>query len=121
MDHQRIYITGATGYLGSVLAKRLVDQGNHVVALVRDESDPEQVAELESWGVVTSIGDITDRFSLRSGMSGADWVIHTAACVDMHAPREILHQANVEGSENVASLAYKLGVPRFLSVSSMAY
>lgn len=118
---QRIYLTGATGYLGGVLAKRLVERGNHVIALVRGESDPEQVAQLESRGVVTSTGDVTDRISLRSGMSGADWVIHAAACVDMHAPGEVLRRTNVEGSENVASLAYKLGVPRFLSVSSMAY
>ncbi len=120
MSH-RIYLTGATGYLGGVLAKRLVEQGNHVVALIRRGSDPQQVAQLESRGVVTSIGDVTDRFSLRPGMSGADWVIPAAACVDMHAPEAVLRRTNVEGSENVASLAYKLGVPRFLSVSSMAY
>lgn len=117
---QRIYITGATGYLGGALAKRLV-QRHSVTALVRSESDPTRVADLESAGVVTSLGDVTDRFSLRSGMSGSDWVIHAAACVDMDAPEQVMQAANVEGSENVASLAYKLGVPRFLSVSSMAY
>lgn len=58
---------------------------------------------------------------MRVAMSGADWVIHAAALVELDAPAEELERVNVEGSENVASLAYKLGVGRFLSVSSIAY
>jgi nucleoside-diphosphate-sugar epimerase len=54
-------------------------------------------------------------------MSGADWVIHAAADLDLTGPSERMRKVNVEGSDNVASLAYKLGVGRFLSVSSMAY
>jgi nucleoside-diphosphate-sugar epimerase len=55
---------------------------------------------------------------MREGMSGADWVIHAAAELDLHSSDE--HGgANVEGSENVASLA-AAGVGRFLSISSMA-
>jgi nucleoside-diphosphate-sugar epimerase len=48
-------------------------------------------------------------------------VIHAAADLDLTGPAERMRQTNIEGSENVASLAYKLGVGRFLSVSSMAY
>jgi dihydroflavonol-4-reductase len=48
-------------------------------------------------------------------------VIHAAADLDLTGPPERMRQTNIEGSENVASLAYKLGVGRFLSVSSMAY
>ena len=57
---------------------------------------------------------------MREGMSGADWVIHAAAELDLAAAGATMAAANVEGSENVASLAPKLGVPRFLSISSMA-
>jgi nucleoside-diphosphate-sugar epimerase len=72
-------------------------------------------------GVATFTGDLQDRASMREGMSGADWVLHAAAELDLTGPPERMRQANVQGSENVASLAYKLGVGRFLSVSSMAY
>jgi dihydroflavonol-4-reductase len=54
-------------------------------------------------------------------MSGADWVIHAAAELDLNRAPELMRTANVQGSENVASLAFKLGVGRFLSVSSMAW
>lgn len=114
---QRIFLTGATGYIGGRLAERLTEQGHRVVALVRPSSDTRRLDRL---GVVTSEGDITDRYSLRPGMSGADWVIHAAADLDMTGPPERMKRVNVDGTENVASLAYKLGVGRFLSVSSIA-
>ncbi|HYG62669.1 MAG TPA: NAD-dependent epimerase/dehydratase family protein, partial [Thermoanaerobaculia bacterium] len=114
----RIFVTGATGYIGRTLAQRLVEGGHEVRVVVRATSRVEPLHEL---GVTTFTGDIGDRYSLREGMSGADWVIHAAAVLDPDAPPERMREANVQGSENVASLAYKLGVPRFLSVSSIAY
>lgn len=113
----RVFLTGASGYIGGRLAERLHHDGHQVIALVRPTSD---TRKLEKLGVATSEGDITDRFSLRPGMSGADWVIHAAAELDMNGASERMRRANVEGTDNVASLAYKLGVGRFLSVSSMA-
>jgi nucleoside-diphosphate-sugar epimerase len=53
-------------------------------------------------------------------MSGADWVIHAAAVVSLGKPPAEMRSVNVAGSENVASLACKLGVGRLLSISSIA-
>lgn len=117
----RIYLTGGTGYIGKALARRLAADGHEVRALVRATSRPENVAALKDLGIATFAGDLGDRYSLREGMSGADWVIHAAADLDLTGPPERMREANVQGSENIASLAHKLGVPRFLSVSSMAY
>jgi len=114
----RIFLTGGTGYIGRALARRLAGEGHEVRALVRPTSD---AGPLEQLGIATFTGDVADRYSMREGMSGADWVIHAAAELDLTGPQERMRQANVQGSENVASLAYKLGVGRFLSVSSMAY
>jgi nucleoside-diphosphate-sugar epimerase len=114
----RIFLTGGTGYIGLALARRLAAAGHEVRALVRPTSNAEPLRQL---GVATFTGDVADRASMREGMSGADWVIHAAALVELGGPPERMRRANVQGSENVASLAYKLGVGRFLSVSSMAY
>ncbi len=114
----RVFLTGGTGYIGRALARRLAEAGHEVRALVRPTSDAEPLRRL---GAATFTGDIGDRASMREGMSGADWVIHAAADLDFDGPPERMRRANVQGSENVASLAYKLGVGRFLSVSSMAY
>jgi nucleoside-diphosphate-sugar epimerase len=114
----RIFLTGGTGYIGRVLARRLAAAGHEVRALVRATSNAEPLKPL---GIATFVGDITDRVSMREGMSGADWVIHAAAELDLSRAPERMRQANLQGSENTASLAWKLGVGRFLSVSSVAY
>ena len=121
MTARRVFLTGATGYIGSALAARLVSRGDEVRALVRATSDPERVARLRGLGAATFVGDVADRASMREGMSGADWVVHAAADLDMVDPAEgRMRAANVSGSENVASLAQKLGVPRMLALSSVA-
>ncbi|HEX7185028.1 MAG TPA: NAD-dependent epimerase/dehydratase family protein [Thermoanaerobaculia bacterium] len=114
----RIFLTGGTGYIGRMLARRLVEAGHEVRALVRATSNAEPLKEL---GIATFVGDVTDRYSMREGMSGADWVVHAAAELKPDAPEERMRAINVEGSENVASLAFKLGTGRFLSISSIAY
>jgi len=112
-----MFLTGATGYIGGALARRLAAAGHEVRALVRATSRTEGLQEI---GAALFVGDVTDRYSMREAMSGADWVIHAAADLDFGAPEERMRQVNVEGSENVASLACKLGVPRFLALSSIA-
>jgi dihydroflavonol-4-reductase len=114
----RIFLTGATGYIGSALCRRLSASGHELRALVRATSRTEELVRL---GVATFVGDLADRASMREGMSGADWVIHAGAELDPASAEATMQTANVVGSENVASLALKLGVPRFLSVSSIAY
>lgn len=113
----RIFLTGATGYIGRALAARLAAAGHELRALVRPTSDTGRLAGLP---VTLTAGDVTDRVSMREGMSGCDRVVHLAAELDFGAPPERMAAVNVGGSENVASLAYKLGVGRLLAVSSVA-
>lgn len=114
----RVFLTGGTGYLGSAIARKLIAKGHELHCLVRPSSN---TAALDALGTQLHVGDVTDRYSLREGMAGADWVIHAAADLDLTGPQGRMERVNVEGSDNVASLAYKLGIGRFLSVSSMAY
>jgi dihydroflavonol-4-reductase len=116
----RIYVTGATGYIGLALCRRLAADGHEVRALVRTTSAPAALDALREVGATLCPGDIRDRVSLREGMSGADWVIHAAADLDFGGPAERMSATNVSGSENVASLASKLGVGRLLAISSVA-
>ncbi len=114
----RIFITGASGYIGSALSRLWIDQGHEVHALVRPTSDRR---ELEALGVQCHVGDITDPDSLREAMSRSDWVVHAAAMIDPRGGPEEMRRANVLGSDTVAGTAFEVGVGRFLSISSMAY
>ena len=87
---------------------------------MRPTSRAPEVAELAELGVATFEGDVTERASMREAMSGAEVVVHAAADLDLSGPPARMEAVNVGGSENVASLASKLGVPRFVSISSVA-
>ncbi len=115
----RVFLTGATGYIGSALARRLRAGGHEVAALVRATSAAGRRELLRSAGVELFEGDVVDRYSLREGMSGADWVVHAAADLDFGGPHERQRAINIEGSDNVASLAFKLGVGRLLAISTI--
>ncbi len=113
----RILVTGATGYIGTGLCRKWAADGHELRAVVRSTS---QTHELEALGVRCFVGDVVERSSMREAMSGADWVVHAAAELDFQVPEERMRRINVDGSRNIATLAWKLGVGRFLSVSSMA-
>lgn len=113
----RVYLTGGTGYIGGVLARRLVERRHEVTSLVRATSDR---SALESLGVRCVDGDLGEAASLGPGIEGADWIVHAAAELDFTASEERMRRVNVEGSGAVAQRASELGVGRLLNVSSMA-
>ena len=79
----RYFVTGATGFLGSELAKQLISRGHKVVALVRS---PEKARVLKTLGAELYIGDITDRQTLRAPMRDVD----TRLSVDLRPTRSTL-------------------------------
>lgn len=112
---KKYFITGINGFIGSNLAKRLLDQGNEVRGMVRKTSD---LKFLKGLDVKLSYGDITDRDSLVEPMKDVDVVIHVAALASDWGPHELFYKINVIGTENVAEVASENGVKRFVLISS---
>jgi len=112
------FITGATGMIGSHLARRLLDEGWRVRALARATSD---TALLESWGVELVEGDVGDPAgSFTPFLEDADYVFHCAALVSDWAPLEEMVRVNVEGTRHLAEAAIACGrMKRFVFLSSM--
>src|ERR1700733_8926572 len=71
----RVFVTGATGFIGTELVKELIEVGHHVRGLTRSDAGVEQ---LKAVGVEVHRGDITDLDSLRSGATGMDAVVNLA-------------------------------------------
>ena len=106
-----ILVTGGTGFIGQELVKRLLDSGTRVRVLSRREADtPGELL----------IGDITKPESLTEAMRGVNEVFHLAALVDHFAPMEVLEKVNVTGTTNVAKVAIKQGVSRFVHCSTVS-
>ena len=108
-------VTGATGFLGSHIAERLVARGDSVRALVRTTSD---TSFLESLGVELVNGDITVRDSLPAALGGVDIVYHAAANVSDWDPWSAFKTVTIDGTRNMLRAAANAGVKRFLHVST---
>lgn len=65
----RVFVTGATGYIGGAVARRLLDEGHKVIGLARSSSSTDR---LTAMGATPQSGDLTDLESLRAGALGAD-------------------------------------------------
>jgi len=111
-------ITGATGLVGSALARKLCAEGRKVRALVRPGSPR---FHLDGLDLEFAEGDIRDAASIRRAMAGIRHVFHAAADYRLWArdPREIF-AANVEGTRNVMQEAKAAGVERIVYTSSVA-
>ena len=112
-------ITGATGFIGSRLVKRLaLDEGVKVRALVRD---PYKAKRLSERGVEVVTGDVTDLASLQSALPGCQVVFHTAAWVSERGTRDEVWAVNVAGTQNLVTASINSGdVKRFVHLSSCA-
>jgi len=114
----KIFVTGATGFLGSHVARQLLARGTELRLLVRPTSRLDNIADLAAERVT---GDLRDVKSLRQGMAGCEFVFHVAADYRLWAPqRQELYQSNVDGTRNILEAARDSGVRRVIYTSSVA-
>jgi dihydroflavonol-4-reductase len=112
------FVTGATGFLGSHVARVLAEQGADLRLLVRPSSNTKNIADLKA-ELVT--GDLGDHASLERGLAGCDVVFHVAADYRLWVrdPNE-MYRSNVEGTRATLQAARKNGVRRVVYTSSVA-
>jgi dihydroflavonol-4-reductase len=112
----KVFVTGATGFVGGHLARRLSVTDHDVRCLVRKPSDGR---ELEAEGLTPFLGDVTRRATLTPGVSGSDCVVHLANVYSMWEPdKSVFRTVNVTGTLNVLECAFECGVSRFVHVST---
>jgi predicted dehydrogenase/nucleoside-diphosphate-sugar epimerase len=112
---EKILVTGASGYLGSTVVRKLVAEGYYVRALVRRLS---HTTHLEKVGVELVYGDIRNFDSVSDASNGMDIVVHLAAALRGNA--EYMLDCAVQGTRNVDEAAKVAGVKRVIYISSMA-
>lgn len=116
----RIFMTGATGFIGGRVAEKLRERGDDVVALVRS---PEKASRLRQLGCELVEGDLSSTGAIKGGIEGADACIHAAAIYKVGIPkkeRRPMYESNVNGTENVLDAAVDAGVGRIVYVSTVA-
>lgn len=111
-------VTGGTGFVGSWVARTLVEAGHDVHILRRETSRLDAVQDLP---VTHHVATLDDRDGLRRAMDGMEWVFHVAAIsAYWRNNREKIYQVNVDGTRNALQAAEQAGVQRFVFTSSAA-
>ena len=111
-------LTGANGFVGSALARELLEQGRQVRALVRPGSDRRNLERLDLEPVE---GDLTDAGSLKRVVTGCTSLFHVAADYRLWIPDpERVYRTNVDGTRELLRAAADAGVDRIVYTSSVA-
>ena len=118
MSADKVLVTGASGFVGSAVARRLLARGLKVTCLVRGSSPR---GNLDGLPFDIAVGDMTDQASVEAAAKGARYLFHVAADYRIWArdPEEIV-RANREGTGAVMRAALTAGVERIVYTSSVA-
>ena len=111
----KILLTGATGFLGSAILDDLVDRGDDVTVLLRNESRREALTRPDA---PFAIGDLSEPDSFDIPLSDFDVVIHSAGLVSDWMDRATLMKVNRDGTLALAKVALRDGVKHFVHMSS---
>lgn len=113
----RILVTGGTGFTGTALVRRLIQEGHDVVAL--DYKEGLQVDALRAMGATVHIGSVTDAQVVDRSMEGVEVVHHLAAAFrELNVPERYYYDVNVNGTRTVLDAAVQHGVRRFIYCST---
>ena len=116
----KVFITGATGLVGSFVCKELLSKGHEIRAVKRNSSKMdllEGIADKIEWVV----GDMTDPAFLEQALEGIEGVIHGAAIISFDKRWEQkMHEVNVLGTADLVNACLKKGVLKFMHISSVA-
>ncbi len=114
----KVFLTGATGFVGCHVARELVKRGVQVRLLVRPTSN---MANLEGFAAETVVGDLLQPDALRSSIRGCDALMHVAADYRLWVrDPKAMYAANVDGTRSLLRIAREEGVRRTVYTSSVA-
>jgi nucleoside-diphosphate-sugar epimerase len=114
----RLLVTGASGFVGSHVARAASERGNYVRCLVRASSD---LSPLRALAVDLVPGDVTDKDSVRTAAAGIDSVVHCAAATSETAPDPaVSHRINVLGTQNLVEACAENRLDRLVLLSSQS-
>ncbi len=121
VQHQKILVTGGTGFIGAYLLHYLVRQGYDNIRATKRPQSPMTLVRPIADRIEWIDADLLDVADLALAMKGVCKVYHAAAVVSFNgADAKMMRQVNVEGTANVVNLALEEGVEKLLHVSSIA-
>jgi dihydroflavonol-4-reductase len=110
-------LTGATGFLGSAVARELLNDGRNLKLLVRENSNTSNIDELDC---EVCYGDLRDRESLKSALVGCNTLYHAAAYYSLWScDKQLIYDINVHGTRNILESALEAGIEKVVYTSTV--
>ncbi len=120
LKNKKVLVTGATGFVGGHLTRRLIALGADVSILARKQSNSQVVEELKRAGANVFYGDVSDKESVFKAVANQEYVFHIAALFrQAKHPDSVYYDINVEGTRNVFDAALEYGVERVVHCSTV--
>ena len=117
----KVLVTGATGFVGSALVRKLLDRGDEVHILARQKNPP--YPNLQDLPVRAHHGDLQDGASVRAAMKGLDYVYHAAAVYQFYPwwrkSNPAIHKINIQGTRYVLAAARLEKIKKIVYTSSI--
>jgi nucleoside-diphosphate-sugar epimerase len=111
----KIFLTGATGFIGSHILDSCLAQGHRLVCLVRSSA---QANLIEAKGAQAWVSSTNDQSSLVKALAGMDVLIHAAGCRDLAGPVLAFEHSNIDLTRSLVEAAIQVGVKQFIYISA---
>jgi NADH dehydrogenase len=115
INHMKVFLTGATGFVGRNMLRRLLSEGHAVRALVRD---PQAASQLAQKGVEFVAGDVVAGNGLEEGLRGCDAAIHLVGII-VEKGKNTFAAVHHIGTRNVVQAGKQAGIKRFVQMSAL--
>ena len=110
-------VTGSTGFLGSAILRKLLEDGREVKVLIREKSNTTNIDGID---VEIAYGDLRDSDSLQSALNGCDVLYHTAAYYSLwDQNKQIIYDINVEGTRKILKAAQLKNIEKVVYTSTV--
>jgi dihydroflavonol-4-reductase len=110
-------LTGATGFLGSAVARELLNEGRNLKLLVRKNTDTRNIDDLDC---EVTYGDLRDRDSIKKALVGCNTLYHTAAYYSLWTrDKNLIYDINVQGTRNILESALEAGIEKVVYTSTV--
>jgi len=121
MNEKKTLVTGGTGFIGSHLVEELINRGENVKCIVREDYFKDRISSLKALGVEIVYGDILNKESIKNAMNNVETVYHLAAIArPMSILEEEYFKVNVTGTRNILDVCNDAEIKKIVYTSSIS-